>query len=153
MEQRSNTNKGVFIQPNGSMIVQRGGIMTPIAGAKVTCVEDIEVLPWTKDQIADALLFRMCDEYVRLESTDWETKKKAIYAMIFHSFGHIGIVDDDFVRDTLCSMPYDEDDNNNSVVKLWRLGDVYSSLPKDYERDANAEDWLQAKKNQQRTIK
>lgn len=120
---------GVFVQPNGGLVVQRGGIMTPIAGAKITCVEDIEALPWTKDQIADALMFRMCDVFVRDEATDWETKKKAIYAMIYHMYGNftdpegnVIVIDDDIVRTTLAYNQFAPE--NNLAYEYWRLGDI-----------------------------
>lgn len=115
--------RGTFVQPNGSVVVQRGGIMYPSKGACITCVEDIENLPWTKDQIVDAYMFRMCDEFVRLESTDWETKKKATFAMIQHSYGFLGVVTDEFMETILASNPYSED-NNGSMVQMWKLGDL-----------------------------
>lgn len=123
MEQSFVRPVGIFIQPNGSFIAQRGGILTPIKGAKIRCVADIEALPWTKDQIVDALLFRMCDEYVRCETTDWETKKKAMFAMIYHSFGYMGVIEDEDLHNILASNPYSED-GNGSMVQFWRLGDL-----------------------------
>lgn len=130
MDKRSGSGSGVYIQPNGSLIVQRGGIMTPVAGAKVTCVADIEALPWTRDQIVDAPMFRMCDEFVRLETTDWETKRKAMYAITYSMYGdffdgdgNVVLMDDEMMRNILSYNQF-APENNPSIVEFWRLGDI-----------------------------
>lgn len=120
----ASTVKGVFLQPNGSLIAQRGGIMRPIGDARITCVADIENLPWTRDQIADAYLMRMCDEFVRDPSTNWETKKLATFAMIEFSHGFIATIDDDVMRNILACDGYASEDNNGRIVKMWQLGDL-----------------------------
>lgn len=92
---------GIFLQANGSLIAQRGGIMRPIEGTKVASIQDILNLPWTRDCIADELLFKMCDDFVRLPTTDWETKKKAIHAMVDCSLGFAGEVTDELCAQIL----------------------------------------------------
>lgn len=115
--------RGDFVQPNGSLIKLRGGIMHPEEGAYVGSIADIEALPWTKNMIADAYMFRMCDEYIKAETTDWETKKKATYSLVYHSYGHIAVVDDENMKQIMSQTPYAEDDNG-SMVQLWKLGDL-----------------------------
>jgi len=115
--------RGDFVQPNGSVIKLRGGIMHPEKGAYVGCIEDIEALPWTKDQIADAYMFRLCDAYIKAESTDWETKKKATYTLVYYSYGHLAAVDDAMMKAIMAEDPYSEDDNG-SMVQRWKLGDL-----------------------------
>lgn len=122
------TQRGVFVQQNGKLIPLRGGILRPCPGTFIRHVDEIELLPWTKDGIIDAFIFRMCDEFVRKASTDWETKRKAIFTMIYHSHGYIGEIDDDIINSILSNNPYDED-NNGSVIKLWQLGDLSMDTP------------------------
>lgn len=120
--------RGVFVQQNGSVIPLRGGIYRPSPGTFIRSVDEIELLPWTKDGIVDAFMFRLCDEFVRKVTTAWETKRKAIFTMIYHSHGYVGEIGDDIIHSILTSNPYDED-NNGSMVKLWQLGDMTSDSP------------------------
>ena len=110
---------GVFLQPNGSMIPCRGGIMTPIIGTRVCSVEDIENLPWTGDPLADAWLFRISDEFVREETTCWLDKKKAIFTIVCKMYGYMGTVSDDMVRATLRTDPFHGE--HKSIARLWML--------------------------------
>jgi hypothetical protein len=129
VEDKAPIQLGVYIQQNGSQIPLRGGIYRPAEGSFIRSVEDIKNLPWTKDGIVDAFMFRMCDEYVRRDDVDWETKRAAIFAMIYHSYGYIGAVGDDTIRDILNSNPYEYDDNSPSVVKFWQLGIIDPDMP------------------------
>ena len=125
------TQEGVYVQQNGCQIPLRGGIYRPAKGSFIRDVEEIANLPWTKDGIIDAFMFRMCDEFVRKPSTDWETKRQAIYSMIYHHFGFVGgldHVDDDMIHQILASNPYDED-HNGKIVKFWQLGIIDPDMP------------------------
>lgn len=125
------TQEGVYVQQNGSMIPLRGGIYRPAKGSFIRNVYEIAALPWTKDGIIDAYMFRMCDEFVKMPTTDWETKRQAIHSMIYHSFGFTGglsDIDDNMITTILNNNPYDEDDNGK-IVKMWQLGIIDPDMP------------------------